>query len=192
MSELMASWVEVWPVAADEVGVWLLSGIDPWRPTLPVMADSEPHGEVEMELAGHCAAGAAGNRALEAAVMLHSTSWRVSGPRLILTYMAVIQCQDLVRTEWPDALPISLAVTDAVGKPFTHAPADAPTPRDIDVLMHGIRHLKFLAETDATNGAALDANWRRHLEHLKPALAGMYDEQHKPTNDDEDEQNQPE
>jgi hypothetical protein len=32
---------EVWPVAADELGLWLLSGDGP-RPSLPVMDDSEP------------------------------------------------------------------------------------------------------------------------------------------------------
>ena len=32
---------EVWPVAADELGLWLLSGDGP-RPSLPVMDDAEP------------------------------------------------------------------------------------------------------------------------------------------------------
>ena len=40
---------EVWPVAADELGLWLLSGDGP-RPSLPVMDDSEPFDYAEMEL----------------------------------------------------------------------------------------------------------------------------------------------
>jgi hypothetical protein len=59
---------EVWPVAADETGLWLLSGDGP-RPSLPVMDDSEPHDYAEMEL---MQAGMWGSTKL-----LHSTSWRV-------------------------------------------------------------------------------------------------------------------
>jgi hypothetical protein len=40
---------EVWPVAADDLGLWLLSGDGP-RPSLPVMDDSEPFDYAEMEL----------------------------------------------------------------------------------------------------------------------------------------------
>jgi hypothetical protein len=40
---------EVWPVAADELGLWLLSGDGP-RPSLPVMDDAEPFDYAEMEL----------------------------------------------------------------------------------------------------------------------------------------------
>jgi hypothetical protein len=58
---------EVWPVAADELGLWLLSGDGP-RPSLPVMDDAEPFDYAEMELmqAGMWAT----------TKILHSTSWR--------------------------------------------------------------------------------------------------------------------
>ena len=39
MMEPMTTRVEVWPVAADELGIWLISGDDAWRPDLPVMAE---------------------------------------------------------------------------------------------------------------------------------------------------------
>jgi hypothetical protein len=72
---------EVWPVAADELGLWLLSGDGP-RPSLPVMDDSEPFDYAEMELmqAGMWAT----------TKILHSTSWRVDRGDLIVTYLAVV------------------------------------------------------------------------------------------------------
>src|SRR4051794_7222248 len=120
MAENMAVWVEVWPVAADQIGIWLLSGQDAWRPALPVPADSEPHAEVELEIAGHDASPGAN--------LLHSTSWRVDGPRVILTYIAVVEVSGLVRDEWPEALPIDLDLAEAVGRPPTNAANEAPTP----------------------------------------------------------------
>ena len=50
--------------------------------------------------------------------------------------------------------------------------------RASDVLLHGLRHLKFQIGPwgDANIAAAMDRNWRRHLHALKPALATMYDE----------------
>ena len=173
MLEPMAVRVEVWPVAADDLGIWLISGDDAWR-TGTVPADNEPHAELEALLHDR--------GALDSAAVLHSTSWRVDGPHVFLTYMAVIRTDDLVRATWPAALPIVAELPDAVGKPPTHAPTEPPAPRYIDVLMHGLRHLRFLLDNDATNAAALPDIWRRHLAPLEPALATMYDEHHKIVN----------
>lgn len=169
MGEPMPVFVEVWPVAADETGIWLLSGQDAWR-SGPVRADDEPHSEVRFALAE--------NYATDDVVLLHSTSWRVDGPHLILTYMAVVHIPGLVHDFWPDALPVSLDLADAVGRPLPYTPTEPPIPRYIDVLLHGIRHLRFLLDTDATSAAALDEYWRRHLAELRPALARMYDQHH--------------
>ncbi|WP_120317023.1 hypothetical protein [Catellatospora citrea] len=164
--------VEVWPVAADEHGIWLLSGQDAWRPATPVPGDSEPHAEVELALTtrGVC---------LEALRVVHSTSWRTDGPGVMLTYMALVTTRGLVRDGWPEALPLSARVADAVGKPPTNAAVEAPAPRYIDVLMHGLRHLRFLVEHDATASAAMGESWHRHLAEFEPALAGMYSEAHQ-------------
>lgn len=170
MTENMTVIPEVWPVAADRVGIWLISGDDAWR-TAAVPADSEPHFELELELFAH------GLR--DQVALMHSTSWRVDGPHLIVTYMAVIRADDLVKGIWPGARPITAALADAVGKPPAHAPTEAPAPRYIDVLNHGLRHLRFLLDHDDSNSAALGDLWRRHLEPLKPALARMYSEPHQ-------------
>jgi hypothetical protein len=46
MLEPMTVWIEAWPVAADNTSLWLISGHDAWR-SGPVMADDEPHAELE-------------------------------------------------------------------------------------------------------------------------------------------------
>jgi hypothetical protein len=167
MAEPMTVHVEVWPVAADEIGIWLVSGEDAWRPSLPVPADSEPHAEVDLLLAQH--------QADTDAVMKHSTSWRADVPGVILTYIVILQAPGLVRDRWPDAQPVGLRLAEAVGKPPVHAPVEPPAPRYIDVLLHALRHLRFLLDTDASNRAAMNDSWRRHLSELEPAFATMYE-----------------
>jgi hypothetical protein len=167
----MSVHVEVWPVAADEARIWLLSGEDAWR-TGPVMSDDEPHSDVEGALTQHGAE--------DKVSLLHSTSWRPDGPHIILTYVAVIKISAFARDTWPKALPITLGLVNNAGKPLPGSPTEAPTPRHIDVLMHGLRHLRFLLDTDTTNAAALDDHWRHHLAGLEPALAGLYLEKEGP------------
>lgn len=165
MGEPMTVHVEVWPVAADEPGIWLLSGTDAWR-SGPVMADNEPHSEVEYVLSKHDITGDA--------TLIHSTSWRVDGPHLILTYIVVLPIDELAQDAWPLASPISLELINSTGKPFPYSPHMPPTPRYIDVLVHALRHLRFLLDTDTINTSVLNQYWQRHLSALKPALAAMY------------------
>jgi hypothetical protein len=172
MAEPMNVHVEVWPVAADETRIWLLSGEDAWRAG-PVMADDEPHSEVEYALSVH--------GALEASALLHSTSWRVDRQSILLTYMAVIRVPGLVVDSWPEARPVSLELAKHVGPTRPYRPTDPPEPRYIDVLLHGLRHLRFLLDTDVANAAALDEYWRLHLHGLSPALAAMYSHNEVPT-----------
>ncbi len=172
MSEPMTVWVEVWPVAADQAGIWLVSGADAWRPHLPVMADSEPWAEAKLELSEH--------GALDDLLLLHQTSSRVDGPRFIAAHVAVIDFYgDPVRARWPEARPVSLALAEAVGKPPTHAPTEAPTPRYIDVLYHGLRHLRLLMDYDATASAPMPTLLRQYLQRLTPTLTTMYDSEHQ-------------
>lgn len=172
MSEPMTVVPEVWPVAGDERGLWLVSGNGPWMPALPVDADGDVHAEVELTL---------GMNGVDLAdvPLLHSTSWRASGSSIVLTYIAMIRVSGVVRAAWPDAEPISPMLPGAVGRPHTHAAAAAPVPRDVDVLLHALRHMAFLRDHDATAGAVLRLQgWVPHLEQLEPALAGMYGEEH--------------
>ena len=101
-----------------------------------------------------------------------------TGPAVVLTYMAVVRVDGYVLEAWPDAAPVMTALTSAIGKPPPHRAAEMPEVRVSDVLLHGLRHLKFQIGPwgDANIAAAMDRNWRRHLHALKPALATMYSE----------------
>ena len=136
------------------------------------MADDEPHSEVEYAISEHML--------LDDVALLHSTSWRVDGPRVVLTYMALVRSADLVRETWPSAMPINLDLAEAVGKPLGYKPSEPPTPRHIDVLMHGLRHLRFLMSTDSANTAAMDGYTQQHLAKLDPAFAAMYNDRQFP------------
>lgn len=156
--------VEIWPVAADEVGIWLLSGIYAWR-SLPIRADTNPHRAVEDIL----------HEQEAAPQLLHSTSWRMDEDALMVTYIAVIECQSPVRQGWPEAKPVSDDMLQAVGKPSPTEPTESPVPREIDVLAHAIRHLRFLLDTDAEARQGLGEDWRSRLKELSPTLTGMYE-----------------
>ena len=170
MFEKMGITVEVWPLAADDAGIWLVSGGDALR-WGPVMADGDVHYEAETLLRGF-------GVALDQVPVIHSTSWRPHGQAVVLTYMAVVRVPGYVLETWPDAAPVTAALPAAVRKAPAHGAAEVPVPRVVDVLLHGIRHLKFLAgpEGDAETAAALDATWLRHLAPLRPALAEMFSE----------------
>ena len=182
MPEYMTVTVEVWPLAADEAGIWLLSDGDALRYG-PVWADSDVHWEVQ-KLLFQYGIDPASTLFVEVpayrpgAEVIHSTSWRPDGPAIVLTYMAVVKAEGYVLETWPHAAPVTSALPEAIGKAPPHGATEVPVPRVADVLLHGIRHLRWLAtdEGDAETAAALDANWRRHLAPLRPALATMFSE----------------
>jgi hypothetical protein len=167
VAEPMAVWDEVWPVALDGSGVWLLD--DPRDQEMQVFSDDEPQAvaETRLHLLGM----------LDHLIALHSTSWRVDGQRLITSWIAVIAVPtDYVRQVYPKAMPLSTSVLDLVGHPIPHGATEPPTPRDLDVLLHALRHLAFLVgpEGDVNVRDALTAAWLRELGPVRHALAGMY------------------
>lgn len=171
MLEPMTVWVEVWPVAADEIGLWLLSGGEPWTAG-PVMADSSEHFEVEMLLRGNAVH-------LDDVIMMHSTSWRPEGPRHIDTYMTAIDAGPVALEKFPGAVPIDPGLYDEAGKPPTHGATEEPVPRWLDVVFHGLGHFKQQMRVNATHRAALGPLWRTRLEPFEETLAGMYAEPHR-------------
>lgn len=182
MPELMTVTVEVWPLAADDAGIWLLSDGDSWR-FGPVEAASDVHYEAELLLFQNgIDPGDAVFIQLPPEMprtdVIHSTSWRPDGPTIVLTYMAVVKAGGYVRERWPEAVPVTAAFAEAFGRQEPHAATEPPIPPLSGVLLHGVRHLAFLAgpDGDAETAAAFDANWRRHMAPLRPALAQMYSE----------------
>jgi len=62
----------------------------------------------------------------------------------------------------------------------TQAECLPPVVRHVDVLLHALRHLRFLLDHDAAARAVLNEYWRRHLVAFAPALAGMYEREQRP------------
>lgn len=163
---------EVWPLAADRMGIWLLSGAQQWKPLGPVYSDGSVHADVEGILTTNGV-----DIDPELLLVLHSPSWRSDGYAVILSYVAVVAVQgDFVRSQWPGAEPVSPLLPAAVGQPLKHGPVDPPIVRDVDVLLHALRHLAFLRLYDSTSAAVLERNryWSAALDTLQPALAGLY------------------
>lgn len=173
MSENMTVVVEVWPVAVDDNGVWLL-GPDALRGALPVPADSDPLTECKLLLAQH---GIAADQLIE----IHGTSTRTDGPRLLSTHYATVESRCPIVQYWPQAQPIDLSLAEDVltasgGRVPPHEPLGTPTPRDFDVLLHALRHLwaRLGYDQDAIDTYADRPLWALHLQSLAPALARMY------------------
>ena len=169
MGEPMTVRVEIWPLAADDNGIWLVSGRDAWR-TGPIPADSDPLFEAKLLAGMHDP-----QMQLD---LIHGTSCRVDSPSVILTHVSIARADGLVVEQWPGALPVTTELFEKVGKPITHAANEPPTPRDIDVLLHAVRHLRFLRDTDESAREVMTEAWLRHLSIWEPALSRMYSEPH--------------
>lgn len=172
MSEPMTVRVEVWPVAADPAGLWLLDH-DAWRSTLPVPADSDPFHECKLLLAQHGLDPNPGGDVIE----LHGTSNRTEGPTLIATHYATVRCDGPVIEHWENAQPIQLELAVALGRAPQHGPTDLPDRIAYAyVLLHTLRHLRHQQDADTDCRALYEPYplFRQHLAVLAPALAQMY------------------
>jgi hypothetical protein len=95
--------------------------------------------------------------------VVHSTSWRHDGGRLVLTYLAVV--------EPPPALPPAdvIRAVPVVRSDLARGEATAP-PKEIGVLQvieHALRHLSWLLHDDPAIAEALP-DWRPILDRYQP------------------------
>lgn len=183
MSKYRMSRVEVWPIAADVAGFWLLGGKrGAWDPGVPTEARLSTH-EAVVEVVEAFGAD-------DVTKALHSTSWRPdTQPAVdVFTYIACVDAGQAVIDRWPAARPIGRVLLESVGKPYHHDPTEPPLPRFIDVAAHAIRHIRLLTNPhcDAFDASTYEAIaslpgeetgrswWLDHLEGLKGQLAGLY------------------
>ncbi|MEU6718327.1 hypothetical protein ABZ897_43250 [Nonomuraea sp. NPDC046802] len=165
--------VEVWPLIGDQ-GIWLISGPGAWR-TGDI--DCAPQHAAHRVLTDHGVA--------DLVRLLHSTSWRAIDGAVVLTYIAVLDHvldhpREPLLSRWPASLAITHTWAAAVGKPAPHPPVEAPTPRDADVLLHALRHLRFLAVTDTAAHRAMSEQWKSWLEPFTATLSGLYQTSDEP------------
>lgn len=170
--------VDLWPVGADDQGIWVLNpdAPRPW-PTPPLHwtgEDPNPaHTAAELELIQH-------GIDLGRVPCLHSTSWRSDGGVTVLHYLAIVDCPGTVREHYPHAKPISPNIARVAGQPRHHGAAAPPEEvRCIDILRHGVRHYRALGDPaslcyDEPIGKALPEVWHRQLADVTPAVAQMF------------------
>ncbi len=163
--EPMSASTELWTLGADDASIWLLPG-DRWYGG-PIPSDTIVQAEAELLAFGH-------DPSLTFPLM-HSTSWRQDEHGLVLTWAGIADTGgDYVRARWPEALPITLEMAREAGKPMRHK-ANAPAlPREWDVLLHAVRHLRFLRDYEDDAAAAMSPAWCAHLDEWTPVLAGLY------------------
>jgi hypothetical protein len=175
----MKTYAEVWPLAADETGLYLLTPDGP-LPSLQVDDTEEPLDYARMVLM---------QRGLwylvnEPKGLLHATSWRIEHDRetganfQVDSFMAGVRPEGMVLDAWPEALPVTTLFAEEVGPAPTHGATEAPTVPWSHVLLHGLRHYKYQLnpkEGDATIAARLvELGWPVHLAPFKAVMAAMY------------------
>lgn len=123
-------------------------GPDPWY--IEVGADQDP-----VEVVGRLSRNLMGDP-----LLVHSTSWRRARGSVILSFVVVNR--DDQAPELP-GIPIGRAELARSGA--THAPISIAYQQ---VLEHGLRHLAWLAEDDATVRSVLSGEWRQVLGGYMP------------------------
>jgi hypothetical protein len=100
-----------------------------------------------------CELGAAFDRAKS---VVHSTSWRYEGERLVLSYLAALP----PLAGAPPGFVLVPVDPSGQGTARSSAPAAIPVT---DVLTHGLRHLAMLRASDPSVAAALSVRWHQLL-----------------------------
>jgi hypothetical protein len=170
---------EVWAVAADEAGLWLVSPGGPWA-SLPIVRGDGPHDAAIRELQ---------TRGLyRRGMLVHQSSSRTDGPAQVTTWMALVPGREPVPARFPDARPVSPVLAEIAGPPPTHAPDELPVFALWHVLAHGLRELWRLGQTNATLRRAMDEQSPSLREHLgssawQDVFRTMYAQEHQEPGD---------
>jgi hypothetical protein len=150
-SELVSQSIETLFVGLGEDGPHQLRPIHAATLRMGWPADRQP---------GDLVVGAARRYGL-VPLLVHSTSWRLDGPRVVLTYVVAVERPDVLNENLADE-PIGrveLARGDAMGPPPEIGPAQ--------VLEHALRHLSWLVKDDAAVRDALP-DWVAFLDAYEP------------------------
>jgi hypothetical protein len=188
MNDYKRIWPRVWVLAADALGIYLVSGHrgddHEWVPGPWVARDAVRTGEMIHDVVREILQGRTdshGRPALDLHRVLHQTSSH-DGQWETVTYVAVLAASEFVRADWPTAKPVGEAIAEQLGRPATHGATESPLPnlRPWDVLVHVLRHLEFLRQTNATvAGQLVETGMARHLAGLSPVLASLYTIEHE-------------
>lgn len=102
----------------------------------------------------------------QARTVVHSTSWRYEGERLVLSYLAALPALSVA----PPGYVLQPVDSGANRLTRTGEPAAIPV---LDVLSHGLRHLAMLRVSDRPISEVLDSCWHDLLTGWDPLPAGL-------------------
>ncbi|TMK30061.1 MAG: hypothetical protein E6G52_03285 [Actinobacteria bacterium] len=94
-------------------------------------------------------------------IMVHSTSWRVVRPQILLTFLVAVEPPVHV----PDTFEVELVTRAELAR--ARATGPAPQVHLPQVVEHGLRHLAWLVREDEAIHEAL-ADWTRALSGYEP------------------------
>jgi hypothetical protein len=123
-------------------------GADPWY--IEVGADDDP-----VEVVGRLS-----EKLMGEPLLVHSTSWRRARGSVILSFVVVNRDDQALHLP---GIPVGRA--ELARSAATHAPAAIVYQQ---VLEHGLRHLAWLANDDATVASTLSDEWKRVLAGYVP------------------------
>jgi hypothetical protein len=168
--EHMGVVLELYVLAVDATGIYVINdGGRAWT-SGRIDADASVFAEVKL-LALEYEPGLA-------LPIIHGTSNRQDGPRMVHTFVAVADTgpyAQFVLDRWPQALPVTPEGAVEVGPAIPHESNDRPFPRDCDVLLHAVGHLRNLCDTNRKARMDMSLHLRRHLGEFEPVLNRMYD-----------------
>lgn len=123
-------------------------GPDPWY--IEVGADQDP-----VEVVGRLSRNLMGKP-----LLVHSTSWRRARGSVILSFVVVNRDDQA-----PELTGIPIGRAELARSGATHAPISIAYQQ---VMEHGLRHLAWLVEDDATVRSVLSEEWKRVLGGYAP------------------------
>jgi hypothetical protein len=155
--EILPTRIELWPISVAVNSGWLLSGGEPWT------SEALKRGETPIDTVSQMIGGAGLERFI---LFSHSTSWRMD-ESIILTYLSTFRSE--AKGEFPKSRKIDEVFLDS-----RQGTTQGDVFRKRDVLKHGLRHLRFLTESDLEVSGSLTSDWVKFLKGFDPALAGEY------------------
>jgi len=150
--ELVAQSLEIFPVCLDEGKLFWLRPIHAASLRVGISKSAEPS-QVVLEVVT--------SYELHARIV-HSTSWRYEGGRIVLTYVVVVEPPGLLP---PDSLEVAPIQRSDLARGAATAPPDSIT---VDaVLEHAVRHLAWLHREDPAIATEL-SGWSGILDAYAP------------------------
>lgn len=147
--------VEVWALAVDDFGAYLVSGDQAWAAGMPVQVGGSPDLDAEDLLREY--------DVWQQTLYLHPSHFRMTRDGLVVAYTVMLRTSGPVRNRWSQAVSLAAVQTGAVALPGR------------DVLLTGVGYLRWMLDNEPDflallRGAGVETVWAKQLRRFAPAL----------------------